>query len=325
MKKRKYFSEFGLNVFTSFKTLVPVEQLEKIPNDKNYHIYGILSCPKITVDEKSLLSSEKGISFTLFENNNGDRKKIEYKNIIVNYSLDHSKMKLTSSYPFTKIKVENGDQEYLVRNKNAPSEFEVDAQFLYFSSSSAKVIEFEVHYIGQSFGKKGERNAFSRLKSHSTLQKILTDFIVGRPDRRVYIILLEFTPQLMTFHDGLSGVYSTTSEENEKHIQDVLCDLPRYNQVINITEAALINYFKPEYNVNFVDNFPNKDHKGYEQYYALDYNSLTVEVDLEFDNFPLVQLYTENNRINTSFDFIKYNLFNDPKRLSMYDIFSIVD
>jgi|GEM_PF-3100290 len=34
-------------------------------------------------------------------------------------------------------------------------------------------------------------------------------------------------------------------------------------QIINITEAALINYFKPPYNVNFVENFPNVRHKGY--------------------------------------------------------------
>lgn len=42
---RKYIFEAGLNVFTSFKTLIPVEGLEDLSKkDKHrYHIYGILS------------------------------------------------------------------------------------------------------------------------------------------------------------------------------------------------------------------------------------------------------------------------------------------
>lgn len=325
MEERKYFTEFGLNVFTSFKTIVPVEHLEKIPNDKNYHIYGILSCPKITVDEKSLSTSKNGISCTLLEHHGGELKRFEYKDVIILQDLDHSKIHLKSIFPFSTINVENGDHNFLDKNKNVHKSFEFDAQLIHMSSRCLDKVEFEVHYIGQSFGKDGERNAFSRLKAHSTLQKILTDFIAKRPDRRLYILLLEFTTQLMSLHDGLTGKYSTTSEENDKHTRAVLCDLPRNNQVINITEAALINYFKPEYNVNFVDNFPNKDHKGYVQYYNLDYNALTVELDLEFDMFPMVQLYTESNRINSSFDMIKFNLYNDSNRTSMYDIFSSSD
>ena len=91
---------------------------------------------------------------------------------------------------------------------------------------------------------------------------------------------------------------------------------------INITEAALINYFKPEYNVNFIDNFPDENHKGYKKYYDLDYNALSVELDLEFDHAPIIQLYTSTNRINSSFDFIRYQLFNDNERSNMYEIFT---
>ena len=58
-------------------------------------------------------------------------------------------------------------------------------------------------------------------------------------------------------------------------------------------------YFKPEYNVNFVENFPNENHKGYKQYFELDYNSLCVEIDLEFDSLNWVQLYSDANKITT--------------------------
>jgi len=45
------------------------------------------------------------------------------------------------------------------------------------------------------------------------------------------------------------------------------------------------------------------------------------QIDLEFDGLNWVQLYSDTNRINTSFDFIEYKLYNDNNRLSMYDIF----
>lgn len=67
-----------------------------------------------------------------------------------------------------------------------------------------------------------------------------------------------------------------------------------------IVEAAMINYFKPEYNVNFVENFPDKNHKGYRQYFDLDYNMLTIEIDLSFDDAPSVQFYTSTNKVTSS-------------------------
>ena len=56
--------------------------------------------------------------------------------------------------------------------------------------------------------------------------------------------------------------------------------------------------------------------------YDLDYNSLVVEIDLEFNGWSQIQLFSEANRINSSFDFIQYELFNDPNRKSMFDIFN---
>lgn len=68
------------------------------------------------------------------------------------------------------------------------------------------------------------------------------------------------------------------------------------NQIINVAEAAIINYFNPKYNTNFIDNFPNINHKGYKQYYDLDYNSISVKIDMEFYNKNII-LYTAENRL----------------------------
>ncbi len=112
-----------------------------------------------------------------------------------------------------------------------------------------------------------------------------------------------------------------SEEESERHLNDVFSTLPKEKQVINIAEAAIINYFKPDYNTNFVDNFPSIKHKGYKQYYDLDYNCLDVELDMSFEGIPYLQLYTSTNRLDNPFHWIKYNLFNDPNRSNMTDIF----
>ncbi len=57
-----------------------------------------------------------------------------------------------------------------------------------------------------------------------------------------------------------------------------------------------------------------------DEYFDLDYNWLTVEVDLDFDNTP-VYSYIQTQTNANSFDFIRYSLFNDNNRKSMYDIF----
>jgi len=52
----KYSYEAGLNVYTSYKRLVPVEllqEIEKIDNRK-YHIYGILAYSQMYFEKKRL-------------------------------------------------------------------------------------------------------------------------------------------------------------------------------------------------------------------------------------------------------------------------------
>ena len=48
---RKYFTEVRLNVSTAFKTIIPVEALDEVKDGHNYHLYFVLSCPKIFINE----------------------------------------------------------------------------------------------------------------------------------------------------------------------------------------------------------------------------------------------------------------------------------
>lgn len=337
---RKYISEFGLNVYTSHKTIIPVEHLNKIDNDAKYHIYMILSTPRVIIKKDSLVVLNDGISFSLLEISNGEEKEYKIEKFPILQDIDHRDITLDIKYPYDQLsykideeilqEVYVKNEEILKKNKCTVEEFinyyntPIDAQaflnkYLYKNGLPSR---FEVLYVGQSYGNNGERLAQERLSSHKTLQKILTDCHSKYRDKRIFILLLEMTPILNTSFDGISKQYISNEEEENKHLENGIKHLPLYDQVINISEAALINYFKPEYNINFVENFPSDKHIGYKQYFDLDYNCLTVELDLEFDYSPAIHLFSSNNEIKSSFDFIEYDLFNEPNRKNMYDIFT---
>lgn len=328
--ERKYLFEAGLDVFTSYKTIIPVEYLSELGkyDEHHYHIYGILSYNKIFFRKEKTKVTSKGVVVCIFTV--VDSKEVEYKLPIweIAQGLDYSKVNITMNFPYTFLTLSINDEDFL---KSHPEfinpEIIIYAQDLFNMYANMLIDKqvFEVLYIGQAYGKEGNRTAFDRLAAHSTLQKILTDYQNKHPDKHIYIVLLEFTPNLSMSFDGISKKYTKSEAESNQHMEDVICNLPKGEQIINITEAALINYFKPEYNVNFVENFPDEQHKGYKQYFELDYNSLIVELDMEYDNSPLIQFYTQTNRINSSFDFIRYKLYNDNNRLSMYEIFKNED
>lgn len=134
-------------------------------------------------------------------------------------------------------------------------------------------------------------------------------------------MLWEMASNLGMSFDGITKSFKCDTTEDNAHMKSVLSDLPQGKQVINVTEAAMIYFFKPVYNEKLVENFPNKNLKSYRQYFDLDYNSITVELDLDFDNLPQVQLYTSTNSIRSEWQFIRYALHNEQDRRSMYDLF----
>ena len=87
-------------------------------------------------------------------------------------------------------------------------------------------------------------------------------------------------------------------------------------EMINFTEAALIKYFQPEYNVTYKESFPNPAHISYKECYDLDVNSISF--DLETDTIK-TKLFTKE--IKPSFNnIVSYKLENKEKRKSLFQI-----
>jgi hypothetical protein len=62
--------------------------------------------------------------------------------------------------------------------------------------------------------------------------------------------------------------------------------LSEYQQIC-LTEAGLIRYFQPKYNVIYKDNFPSDKHKILASCYNLDFSGLVVEINTEELRFCL--------------------------------------
>jgi len=298
--ERKYMAEAGLNVYTSHKTLIPVENLQELESidKRKYHIYSILSYPQMYFSKEKTYTDNDGISICLFSTNNGVETEYVLQKMKIHDDLNHSNILFNTTYPYVSLEIEINDNAFMqLHPEFVVNPITIYAHDLFFSYSYQLVSkqEYEVLCIGQSYGKRGERTAITRLSSHPTLQTILTDCQSKYSDKHIYLLLLEVTPLLNMTFDGISKKYTKSIEESDKHLEDVLQNLPEEQQIVNISEAALINYFKPPYNKNFIENFPNKSHKGYKQYFDLDYNCFSFEMDLEFNYCAPVQLYSSSN------------------------------
>lgn len=322
---RKYQTEFGLNVYTNYKAIISPSQLESFESSTHqYHIYGILLAAKYFLLQDSVTQYVDHIELILFANAFG--KHYEYPvRFSLGSHLNHNKIKIDSVYPYSVIRFKIEDEEWLAQNGSQRC-IEATASelfdFFLISSNSVDKVEYKVLYIGQSYGKRGERSAIERLSSHETLQKILIDAQRVYSEYDIKIMLLEMAYRLNTGIVTKNVTTQKNNEEDNQHIKSTLMSLPIEQQVINITEAAIINYFKPIYNEKFVENFPSDKHKSYNQYYKLDYDDLVIELDMEFESFPFVELFSDNARIESVWTFIHYKLDKNAARDSIYTMFN---
>ena len=283
-KTRKNLSEFAVNICSaSFLMLFAKELL----SDKNFaesdtvskqiadnsHIYLICKIPSFRYDHTSIDFSNGILSGNVCYKIKGDEKTIPFKQ---EYELLDNGVKLElSEYPYREIYTKNKDN-VVVRYLPASAFGLLNGVM----SRNDDIINFEVLYVGQAFG-DGTRNPFDRLKSHSTLQKILADTSYTYPDDEIYILAFEYAPhRIFTNMDGRSKFGGSAKEDSKRFLNIIENPLSEYQQVC-LVEAGLIRYFTPQYNKIYRESFPSPKHKILEQTYELDFSGLVVEINTE--------------------------------------------
>jgi hypothetical protein len=140
--------------------------------------------------------------------------------------------------------------------------------------------QLEVLYVGQAYA-EGRRSALDRLKSHSSLQRVLADVVQKTPDDEVLLLAFEYVPyRMITSMDGVDKK-ATRDESDLKRFFSIIDNPLTEHQQICLIEAGLIRYFAPLYNEIYKESFPATDQKILSSCYALDFSGLIVEIDTE--------------------------------------------
>ena len=276
-----YISEFGLQTWAYHLTLCcPYDLGHLSPDDRRYNIYVATLIPKLSIDEDSVQFFENYIRFDVIVGT-GQHTSRETLDVSVFPSVipgfDHRNFEFEYEQP-RKAMVFTGWEKGVI---------ELSLLQVY-REHSKYYLDTEIVYIGQAFGENGERLPAEELMSDPMLQKLEADLLRQYPEKDLALLLLEFKSQLLEGKDS----------ENEDLIQleEITKNPPLElnNQILDATEAALINYFKPEYNKKLNNDFPDVEDCG------LHYHSVTVQVHPDIMGLKLFlkeKTYLSNERI----------------------------
>lgn len=283
--------------------------------DNPCNLYFILKRPKVTINPDSFRSEGKNAYFDLIVH---EKEELKVISIGVELKKAESNLKLVTEFPFNMFTIEDNEGILLVARAGTLIDSGDDSKIFDFD-----FLDYEVLYIGQAYGKSGERTALNRLMKHETLQKIYTHSLTNNPDSDIWILLTHFAIISSLFISGTASVIrSAMGEKRDEELIDHFLTNKGLKvtkkQIINLTEAALIKYFQPQYNKDFINEFPSQFHRSYSEYYDLDVRAISIELDTSEMNRKLYTQSVERKQYHSTM----YEFKNDKDRISMTDAFN---
>jgi len=290
--------EHALDIYATSYVLIPAKMIyekEILESNKNIiescHIYFIGFLPSIKRFRATQRKKELFFNFSILDKQ---------------YTL---KKTLPDGYL---LKSENNN--YYLENKLHEKYWYSRLDILQLINNKFNVLNFNVIYIGQSYGSEGSRTAIDRLLQHETLQKIS---LKGVPEGfEISILLLEIQPNTQVF-----TVFNPFAKEIEKGNSRIKSGLDKLfgtseQERISLFEASFIRYFQPSYNKEFKDSFPSTNLNILQDCYDKDF--ATVVAEICFDKFP-INLYSKS--VNpASYHIAEYDLHEDSARKLFFNI-----
>ena len=160
--------------------------------------------------------------------------------------------------------------------------------------STSFPVELETKYIGQAFGKNGNRNIYDRIgNGHEHIQKLLATC----PDSK------ELALNFFSLHpksEMLGQAKDPKLLEFLKAINENKHDDITPSQYVNLTELGLITYFKPSDNIelkNRTFSSPNDDLKTINEINSK-YSGIIISMYLKDDN---IKIFSEQRPLKEAF------------------------
>lgn len=279
--QKKYLSEFAVNLCSARWLMISASQLmtggtmreEEREIADSSHIYIISKSPVICFSKDSFKYENGIVSGHINYRVEGEIREKEFSFEFP--LLDGAVGLKLSKYPHRELITYDADGKEL--------RF-VPASLLSMASqwhlNNKELSDLEVLYVGQAYG-DGNRTAFDRLKSHSTLQKILAQEQYDSPDSEIQILTFEYAQyRVLSQIDGRAKNVISDYRDIGRFRNILKTHLTEHQQIC-LTEAGLIRYFQPKYNAIYKDNFPSDKHKILSSCYDLDFSGLVVEINTE--------------------------------------------
>lgn len=201
---------------------------------------------------------------------------------------------------------------YYLENQNGDRFWPGESEMVSRLNSELGVYNFNVKYIGQSYGRDGSRNAIDRLLRHETLQKISLKGIPEGFHLALLLLQVQTNNQLFTVFNP----FAQNKDEEGARIRagiDKLFDTSEHER-ITLYEASLIRYFLPSYNKEFKNSFPSTNLKILQDCYEKDFSAVIAEICIDELPFKLYSDFVEP----TNYHIVKHDLHDDVRRRAFF-------
>ncbi|ASZ07107.1 MULTISPECIES: hypothetical protein [Enterococcus] len=173
------------------------------------------------------------------------------------------------NFIFNNIEEINRETIFLMNNKRELSINDENYSVYEMLTTPDLLIEADLLYIGQGM----KNSALERLRKHSRLQQILADNNEKNPRKDIWIVTFSINEK--KYLETMTPIEFSNNKFSD------IDDYVSTENLVNITEASLINYFKPIYNIEFTKNtVPSPNHDSYAEYYKKNFNSMNFNLTL---------------------------------------------
>jgi hypothetical protein len=269
MKEKLFDIEHSLGMYALSYCTIPAEGIydEELLEPlmeviKTCHIYIIGFTPIINLVEAKQINNQLSLKYTI----------IDHEYVLLFEIPEDFRLKSDDGYHFL---------EDSLGNRLMPDNNYIQAKL----SAKTNLVNFEVNYVGQAYGKDGSRNALGRLKKHETLQKIA---LKGVPHGyRLSLLLLAIQPNNQLF--TVMNHFAKNKDDGKARIKAGIDKLFNTTEQERITlyEASLIRYFYPEFNKEFKNSFPSTNLAVLQDCYEKDFSGVVAEICIDELPFKL--------------------------------------
>ncbi|WP_147457507.1 hypothetical protein [Micromonospora sp. CV4] len=269
MTMRKFETESRVTVVVTPRLIGRQKDIKSLPGSlvEDCHLYIVSRQPRLSVDPSSVIVRDGLIRFKVRSQHGGD-----FREHLCAFTTKQYREGFAwkAEWPFEDFRFTHKGEDLAWGS--------IGALVNHMEVGVEELLEHEILYIGQAFGKDGERNAYDRLKSHSTLQAIYAE---NRPDYDIWLTLCEIS-DVSLVQDISSGEAEVMGDKDTLHSLEVLArsQNPQFyrREALTMAEAGLIRFFMPEYNEKFKNNYPDPNHVHISTAVELDFADLMVEL-----------------------------------------------